>query len=138
MCSLYADSHNSVAYLLNHNNWAGKFKLGTFPHISCPEYRTVYRHPSIVLYRHPCTVHYRHACNVQCSTDTLVQCSTDTLVRCITDMLLYSAVQTPQYRTVHTRSLRSFTFFIKERKRTLRSFWFHKSYKKCKSRKKRM
>ena len=27
------------------------------------------------------------------------------------------------------RSLRSFTFFIKERKRMLCSFWFHKSYK---------
>ena len=34
------------------------------------------------------------------------------------------------------RSLRSFTFFIKERKRTLRSFWFHK-YKMIESRKKR-
>ena len=32
-------------------------------------------------------------------------------------------------------SLRSFTFFLKERKRTLGSFWFHKSYKNCKSRK---
>ena len=27
------------------------------------------------------------------------------------------------------RFLRSFTFFIKEHKRTLHSFWFHKSYK---------
>ena len=27
------------------------------------------------------------------------------------------------------RTQRSFTFFIKERKRTLRSFWFYKSYK---------
>ena len=35
------------------------------------------------------------------------------------------------------RSLRSFTFFIKECKRTLHSFWFHKSYKNCKSRKKK-
>ena len=35
------------------------------------------------------------------------------------------------------RSLHSFTFFIKERKRTLRSFWFHKSYKNCNSRKKK-
>ena len=30
-------------------------------------------------------------------------------------------------------SLCSFTFFIKERKRTLRTFWFHKSYKNDKS-----
>ena len=30
----------------------------------------------------------------------------------------------------------SFTFFIKECKRTLHSFWFHESYKKCKSGKK--
>ena len=35
------------------------------------------------------------------------------------------------------RSLRSFTFFIKECKKTLCSFWFHKSYKNEKSRKKR-
>ena len=34
-------------------------------------------------------------------------------------------------------SLRSFTFFIKEHKRTLHSFWFHKSYKNDKSRKKK-
>ena len=33
--------------------------------------------------------------------------------------------------------MRSFTFFIKEHKRTLHSFWFHKSYKNCKSRKKK-
>ena len=32
------------------------------------------------------------------------------------------------------RSLRSFTFFFK---RTEHSFWFHKSYKNCKSRKKK-
>ena len=34
-------------------------------------------------------------------------------------------------------SLRSFTFFIKERKRTLRSFWFYKSYKNDNSCKKK-
>ena len=36
------------------------------------------------------------------------------------------------------QSLRSFTFFIKERNRTLCSFWFHWTYKNCKFRKKRM
>ena len=35
------------------------------------------------------------------------------------------------------RSLRSFTFFMKEHKRTLSSFWFHKSHKNDKSRKKK-
>ena len=35
------------------------------------------------------------------------------------------------------RSLRSFMFFIKKHKRTLRSFWFHKSNKNYKSHKKK-
>ena len=38
-------------------------------------------------------------------------------------------------RTQH--SLRSFMFFIKERKRMLHSFWFYKSYKNDKSRRKK-
>ena len=41
-----------------------------------------------------------------------------------------------RYFTLFYVLLRSFTFFIKERKRTLHSFWLHKSYKNCKSCKK--